>query len=142
MTKTVTLLFTLGLLAGCGGTAPDPITITNGQGEMAGEVTADSVILQSRLTTLDGLLDGDVAGAPGTARFELALSDDFADSTTTAWLDAAPEGDYIVKTAVDGLNAGTRYFYRLGVRPRRRQHAGSARPARSAPCPARTRPRR
>ena len=66
MTKTATLAIGLGLLAGCGGTAPDPITITNGQGEMAGEVTADSVILQSRLTTGDGLVDGDVPGAPGT----------------------------------------------------------------------------
>ena len=117
MTKTVALALGLGLLAGCGGPAPDPITITNGQGEMAGEVTADSVILQSRLTTMDGLVDGDVAGAPGTARFELAPSDDFADSTTTAWLDAAAEGDYIVKTAVDGLDAGTRYFYRLEYGP-------------------------
>ena len=43
---------------------------------------------------MDGLVDGDVAGAPGTARFELAVSDDFADSTTTAWLDATAEGDY------------------------------------------------
>ena len=84
---------------------------------MAGEVTADSVILQSRLTTLDGLVDGDVAGAPGTARFELAVADDFGDSTTTAWLDATADGDYIVKTAVDGLSAGTRYFYRLEYGP-------------------------
>ena len=117
MTKTAALAVGLGLLAGCGAPAPDPITITNGQGEMAGEVTADSVILQSRLTTLDGLVDGDVAGAPGTARFELAVSDDFADSTTTAWLDATPEGDYIVKTAVDGLSAGTRYFHRREYGP-------------------------
>ena len=117
MTKTVVLLTALVLLAGCAGPAPDPITITNGHGEMAGEVTANSVILQSRLTTLDGLVDGDVAGASGTARFELALADDFTDPTTTAWLDAVPEGDYIVKTAVDGLSAGTRYFYRLEYGP-------------------------
>ena len=51
---TILLLGLVGLGAGC---APDPpqveITITNGQGEIAGEVTTESVILQSRLTTTD-----------------------------------------------------------------------------------------
>ncbi len=53
MTKTVALALGLGLLAGRGGAAPDPITITNGQGEMAGEVTADSVIPQETLLASD-----------------------------------------------------------------------------------------
>ena len=34
--------------------------ITNGQGEIAGEVTTESVILQSRLTTGDTWVDGDL----------------------------------------------------------------------------------
>ena len=122
MHKAVTFV-ALGTLAGCVGPptpAPEPITITNGQGEIAGEVTADAVILQSRLTTEAVLVDGDVPGAPGVARFELALSEDFASLTESPWLDATEEGDYIVKAFMDGLAAGTRYFYRLRYCPTRR----------------------
>ena len=53
MTKTMALVVGLGLLAGCGGPPPDPDTITNGQGEMAGEVTTDSLILQETLLASD-----------------------------------------------------------------------------------------
>ncbi|MEE2637066.1 MAG: alkaline phosphatase D family protein [Acidobacteriota bacterium] len=114
--NTALLLVSL-LLVGCAGTQPEPITITNGQGEIAGEVTTNSVILQSRLTTASGLVDGDVEGAPGVARFELARSDNFSEPTTSPWLDATPEGDFIVKAQLDGLDAGTEYFYRLEYGP-------------------------
>ncbi len=96
---------------------PEPILMTNGQGEMAGEVTSDSVILQSRLTTGNALVDGDVPGAAGVARFELSTSQDFTDSQPTGWLQATAENDFIVKTKVDGLSAGTRYHYRLVYGP-------------------------
>ena len=46
--------------------------VHHAQGEMAGEVTADSVLLQSRLTAIPGpQLDanGDVPGAAGVACF-------------------------------------------------------------------------
>ena len=110
---------TVALLAGgCAQEAPPvEITITNGQGEIAGEVTADSVILQSRLTTRDGWVDGDLPGAPGIARFEIATRADFAAARTTAWLEATAADDFIVKTTVDGLDAGTEYFYRLTYGP-------------------------
>jgi alkaline phosphatase D len=29
------------------------------------------------------------------------------------WLRATPDNDFIVKTMIDGLNPGTRYYYRL-----------------------------
>ncbi len=49
-----------------GGCAEVPFPdITNGQGEMAGEVTTTSVILQSRLTVGSELVEGDVPGAEG-----------------------------------------------------------------------------
>ena len=38
--------------------------VHNGQGEMAGEVTATSVILQSRLTRSTALVEGDLPAAP------------------------------------------------------------------------------
>ncbi|MDP6580693.1 MAG: PhoD-like phosphatase N-terminal domain-containing protein, partial [Vicinamibacterales bacterium] len=116
--RTALLMFLASVLAGCGvEPAPEPIAITNGQGEIAGEVTADSVILQSRLTTEAVIVDGDVPGAPGVARFELATSDDFADATESAWLAATAEGDFIVQTRMTGLAAGTRYVYRLRYGP-------------------------
>ena len=108
----VALLGSLAIVAtGCAEAVfPD---ITNGQGEIAGEVTTTSVILQSRLTVGSELVEGDLAGAEGTARFEVATTSGFADAFETAWLAATPDYDFIVKTTVDGLSPGTRYYYRL-----------------------------
>ncbi|MCZ6890551.1 MAG: PhoD-like phosphatase N-terminal domain-containing protein, partial [Gammaproteobacteria bacterium] len=110
-TRPVRLIFFSTLLAGC---APDQVEpITNGQGEIAGEVTADSVILHSRLTTGAIIVEGDVVGAPGIARFELAVAESFADAMQSPWLEATPERDFVVKARMGGLTAGTRYYYRL-----------------------------
>lgn len=82
------------------------------QGILAGEVTATSVILQTRLTAARGLVDGDVPGAAGFGRFEISTSESFADARQTPWIRATPEGDFIVKAWVDGLRPGTGYHYR------------------------------
>jgi alkaline phosphatase D len=90
--------------------------VHHAQGEMAGEVTADSVLLQSRLTAIPGpQLDanGDVPGAAGVACFEWSASPDFDGSKRTDWLHAAPDHDFIVRTQVTGLQPGTPYHYRL-----------------------------
>ena len=53
------------------------------QGEFAGEVTASSALLQSRLTAIPGPAldaDGDVPGAAGVACFEWSEAADFADA--------------------------------------------------------------
>ena len=83
------------------------------QGEMCGEVTGTSVILQSRLTA--GAVDaaGDVPGAEGFARFEIADNADFKNATRTGWIEAAADDDYVVKSHVSGLKPATRYYYRL-----------------------------
>ena len=87
------------------------------QGEMAGEVDTDSVILQSRLTA--GKLDqsGDLPGITGVGRFELSTHQDFSDSFFSDWLQAEAEQDYMLKTLVKGLKPGTRYYYRLQYGP-------------------------
>lgn len=90
--------------------------IHHAQGEMAGEPTANSVLLQSRLTAipgpeLDG--DGDVPGAAGVACFEWSESADFAEAKRTGWIRASPESDHIVRTKLEGLKPGTLYHYRL-----------------------------
>ena len=91
-----------------------------GQGIMAGEVTQTSVILQSRLTAIRARVErrwSGVIGGSGVARFEVSTTQDFADPVHTEWLTALPENDYIVKTRLQGLQSGTRYYYRLHYGP-------------------------
>jgi len=87
--------------------------VFHAQGEMAGEVAPTSVILQSRLTSVARLTDGDVSGRAGVARFELSERDDFLSVRTTNWLTAESANDFIVKVKVDGLKPATRYYFRL-----------------------------
>ena len=116
--RALVLIVSGAVLAGCAvEPEPEPITITNGQGEIAGEVTADSVILHSRLTTEAVIVDGDVPGAAGMARFELDTIDSFATATESPWLEASAERDFIVQAKMTELSAGTRYYYRLRYGP-------------------------
>ena len=90
--------------------------IHHAQGEMSGEVTANAVLLQSRLTAIPGpVLDatGDVPGKAGVACFEWSESPEFAGSKRTEWLEAKVDHDFIVRTKLNGLKPGTRYHYRL-----------------------------
>ena len=99
------------MAGGCADVAfPD---ITNGQGEIAGEVTTTSVILQSRLTVGSELVEADLAGTEGAARFEVGTTSGFENSFESDWMAATPDNDFIEKTKIDGLNPGTRYYYRL-----------------------------
>lgn len=89
--------------------------IHSGQGEMSGEVTATSVLLQSRLTALPGPeLDesGDLPGAAGVACFEYSLTQDFKNAKRTNWLTAKAETDFLVRAELKNLQPATRYFYR------------------------------
>jgi len=90
--------------------------IGHAQGELAGEVTATGVLLQSRLTALPGPeLDdsGDIPGAAGVACFEWHAADDASSVQRTPWLKAVAESDYIVRTPLVGLRPATSYHYRL-----------------------------
>ena len=104
------------------------------QGEMAGEVTASSVLLQSRLTAPAVDDDGDVPGAVGVARFELATNPGFRNGRFTDWTSSDSSDDFIVKRAVAGLQPNTRYFYRL-IYGSDREHTayGSVRTFRTLP---------
>lgn len=83
------------------------------QGLMAGEAAETSVILQARLTKTDQLVEGDVPGAAGIARFEYATTEDFQPSRFTSWLSATEANDFIAKAKVTDLIPETKYFYRL-----------------------------
>ena len=90
-----------------------PETTQHWQGEMVGEVTQDSAILQARLSTKETAVFGDIPGHPGVGAFALSTSEDFQDAFGTAWMAVTPEGDYILKVRVADLQPGTRYYYRL-----------------------------
>nr|WKN38460.1 alkaline phosphatase D family protein [Tunicatimonas sp. TK19036] len=98
------------LISTCSAFAQSPIH--TGQGIMAGEVTATSVILQTRLTTSDTLIDNDLPGASGIACFELATDSSFTNAFRTTWQQSVPSCDYIVKIPVTGLQPYQRYYYR------------------------------
>ena len=76
--------------------------LDHAQGEMAGEATQSSVILQSRLTQGKNFVQGDIPGAAGTGCFELSKTLNFKDSFKTEWAKALPENDPRRK-AIDAL---------------------------------------
>jgi alkaline phosphatase/alkaline phosphatase D len=83
------------------------------QGEIVGEVTTSSAILQSRLTQSTTNGKGDVIGVAGFARFEFSESPNFETSATTEWLEAKDDNDFIVKVKISQLTPNTLYYYRL-----------------------------
>lgn len=85
------------------------------QGSMAGEVTATSALLQTRLTKIPGPeLDakGGVPGQRGGGYFEYGTRSDFSDARQTGWINNTPEGDYIIRAVVTNLQPGQLYHYR------------------------------
>ena len=63
-----TVLASVAVIAAACSEVEFPDNITNGQGEIAGEATMTSVVLQSRLTVGTELVEGDLPGVEGTAR--------------------------------------------------------------------------
>ncbi len=107
---------TLGMLAlFCGllCTLASAADIFRAQGEMTGEVSATSAIVQTRLTSVDRNVDGDVPGAAGVVRFEYADNKEFERSQLTPWGSARSDSDYIVKAVLRNLKPGTRHYYRV-----------------------------
>ncbi|MCX7824770.1 MAG: alkaline phosphatase D family protein [Verrucomicrobiae bacterium] len=115
--KTIVSVVVATMLAGTAAGAAAPLF--HAQGEMAGEPTQTSVILQSRLTAAQGLRDGDVPGATGWACFELSREAGFQEACQTEWMEATADRDFIVKVKVTGLQPGTKYYYRLNFGPTR-----------------------
>ena len=76
-----------------------------GQGTMAGEVTASTALLQTRLTVSTELdADGDLPGAAGVACFEWSTRADFSDARRTRFQAAAEKRDFIVRAELTGLD--------------------------------------
>lgn len=132
--RSLALLLTLVLI-----TPAAAAEVHHAQGELAGEPTSTSILLQSRLTTLPGPeLDpsGDLPGAEGVACFEYDVSPDFSAPKRTPWLRATASNDFIVRAKVDGLLPATRYHYRLVLGPSESAtRNGPARHFRTLPLP-------
>lgn len=117
--KTVSLFFLASILLALASFRA-VAEIHHAQGEMAGEPTVDSVLLQSRLTAIPGPeldAEGDVPGAAGVACFEWSESPNFVRAQRTGWIRATPKSDFIVRTKLENLKPGTLYHYRLVFGP-------------------------
>jgi alkaline phosphatase/alkaline phosphatase D len=103
----------------CGGLSTTSLAdeIFRAQGEMTGEVTSGSAIIQTRLTSVDRNVDGDVPGAVGVARFEYSIDMGFAKPVMTPWRTSRAETDYILKAVLRNLIPNTRYYYRVHYGP-------------------------
>lgn len=88
-------------------------SVDHAQGEMSGEPTQTTILLQSRLTQGNHFVDGDIMGAAGVACFEISKSLSFRDPFKTDWIQALPKNDFIVRQKVKNLKPGTLYHYRL-----------------------------
>ncbi|MEM7373046.1 MAG: alkaline phosphatase D family protein [Bacteroidota bacterium] len=82
------------------------------QGIMAGEVTDQSAILQTRITSVPNFEEGDVPGAIGVVRFHYGTRSEMDDSwQETVWIETKAETDWIAKVPIISLDPGTRYHY-------------------------------
>ncbi|MGF1636483.1 MAG: alkaline phosphatase D family protein [Cyclobacteriaceae bacterium] len=91
---------------------------------MAGEPGQTSIIFQSRLAASDTiiyedvhdpekLMQTDLPGKAGFARFEYGNDPELQNKFASNWLEAAANSDFIIKYKVDNLEPGTQYYYRL-----------------------------
>jgi len=87
--------------------------ISLGQGQIVGEITPSSVILQTRLTKGTKLIKGDLPGARGVGRFQLSESEDFSDAFYSIWTTATAQNDYIIKAPVYDLMPDKQHYFRL-----------------------------
>ncbi|MGV3485978.1 MAG: alkaline phosphatase D family protein [Planctomycetaceae bacterium] len=85
------------------------------QGCFSGEVTATGVLLQTRLTAIEGPeLDAsaDIPGATGVVCFEYFENERLTDARRSPWVQADPASDFIARVALTELRPATTYYYR------------------------------
>jgi len=86
-----------------------------GQGVIVAEPTHTSATLQARLTDGTMLVNDDLDGLAGVARFELSEGADFHAVRSSRWLRASPDADFVLRHLFDGLAPGRTYYYRVRV---------------------------
>ncbi len=84
-----------------------------GQGTMSGEVTATTALVQTRLTQKRRLdRNGDMKGQVGRVCFQWGTDALLSGPKRTAFQDAIPEHDFIVRESLVNLQPNTTYYYR------------------------------
>lgn len=115
--KYVICILFLYCLSAC--TGPSEIALTTQKHvNMSGEISQNSVILQSRLTQSDTVvasLDQDILGSKGFGYFEYAQDSLFSSSQKTGMLQASADNDYMLKSKIVDLEPGSKYYYRIWV---------------------------
>lgn len=112
------ILLVAVLMVACKDETPPPHHL--GQGLMAGEATATSVIVQARLTMHPELIQGYSPGQAGYGQFEIDTDPEFQNPSTSDQIKALPGNDFIVKYQFSDLEPGTHYYYRLRFGPETR----------------------
>ena len=80
---------------------------------LSGEITATSIILQSRFTNSDTLQNQDIPGIAGTGCFQVSPDSNFTNLVQSSWLKANSKDDFIIKKLISSLDPSTQYFYRV-----------------------------
>ncbi|MCF6313241.1 MAG: alkaline phosphatase D family protein [Verrucomicrobiales bacterium] len=109
MTPIHKTLFQISLLSifffsACNFTPKYEISTFAGQGILVGEVTANSALVQLRLTSSEQLMNQDLLGAAGFVEFILQ-----GEQKQTLTAAASPEHDFIARVAFKNLKPGTLY---------------------------------
>jgi len=82
----------------------------------AGELSANSIILQCRITQTDTLVNHDLPGMAGNGVFQVAPDNGFVRPYQTDTLEANSGNDYIVRKLISDLVPDHKYFYRFVAR--------------------------
>lgn len=91
---------------------PEPAEIFLAQGLMSGEVTHESVFLQTRFTAVPAITEGKVPGVAGVGRFEYSTDPRFGNSQFSEWQEVHENNDFILRAAITGLKPRTSYHFR------------------------------
>ena len=103
---------------------PQPLPFVHGVA--SGDPLPDSVVLWTRVTPDESAAPGSGLGAPTRLRWEVATDQHFGSVTQSGEVESSAESDHTIHVDVQGLAAGTVYFYRFTVTDG--PHAGAVSP--------------
>lgn len=115
----VSLVAAMPVMTGCGDGDGDSYAVFE-HGVASGDPTPGGAIIWTRVTTraeyhAGGKPAGEFDEGPVDVRWEVSQTRNFATIDASGETIAEPARDYTVKVDVDGLEAGTTYYYRFSV---------------------------
>jgi alkaline phosphatase D len=97
----------------CTPEAKQDFSTNNNLTTLSGGITATSIILQSRFTNIDTLVNQDIPGVAGTGCFQVSTDSNFTNLNQSSWLQASSKNDFIIKNFFNFLDPDTQYYYRV-----------------------------